>query len=54
MIAKSRIICWLWALVYRRWLDDERVTRVRGWRTARVTNKWGSVKTITPIFWWFD
>jgi hypothetical protein len=48
----------LFSLVYRRWLWDYgteeplRVELVKGWRTARVVNKFGGRRsTITACFW---
>jgi len=49
----SRLACWIWTAIYRSHLrDGERVTALIGWRTARVANKWGEVKWITPVLWW--
>lgn len=52
----QRVICWLYALIYRRWIweDNAEVLRVYGWRTALIGYgpRRGMRKTITPVFWW--
>lgn len=57
----SKFLCWLWGRVYRKWLwneyskDYDIVTKVIGWRTARIkTRKGGTVKLMQPCFWIFD
>ena len=56
----QRMLCWLFAKVYRRWLwndwhqNYDTVTHVLGWRTARVVTKSGSVRCMTPCFWIFQ
>lgn len=55
-----RWLCWLWSRVYRRWLwndfhkDYDRVTAVKGWRSARILTTSGRVAGITPCFWGLD
>lgn len=53
----QRILCWLFARIYRRWLWDENATvlSVRGWRTALIGHgpKLGKRKCVTPCFWIF-
>lgn len=51
--AMKRLLCFLWAVVYRKWLKDSRVVRVKGWRTAVVDDRWGRRVVVSPCFWWF-
>jgi len=45
----------IYSFVYRKWLKDYRVVKVRGWRTALCEHKkWKTRETITPCFLWFD
>jgi len=54
------LLCWIFSGIYRRWLWDElyqeydKVEKVLGWRTARVTTKGGSKRCMTPCFWGLD
>ena len=61
----QRILCWLFAKVYRRWLWDDfyksymRPKHVYSWRSARVVSVRGDgtevgVHGCTPCFLWFD
>ena len=55
----QRVLCLLFALVYRRWLHNswfnnhDRVIKVKGWRTAIVEDKAARRMTISPCFWFF-
>ena len=63
----QRVLCWLFARIYRRWLwnsyfnNYDRVERVKGWRTATVSRGRdarpkgaGARACISPCFWIFD
>lgn len=61
----QRFLCWLFAIVYRRWLwnpyykNHDRVLRVKGWRTALVITgslpfPHGQRRTMTACFWRFQ
>lgn len=61
----QRILCWLFARVYRRWLWDDfyksyrRPKHVYSWRSARVVSvrsdgKEVGVHGMQPCFLWFD
>jgi len=56
-IGRLKIIRWLWALIYRKYLWDyhyksySKVIRVKGWRTALIEMpKVRYRKTISPCF----
>lgn len=55
----QRVLCWLFAIIYRRWLWDDwcgkpaTVIKVRGWRTAIIQIA-GQRRTMTACFWWLD
>lgn len=50
----NRLVCRLWAFVYRRWMDEgDVVVGVRGWRTALIDTKYGARQTRCPCFWMF-
>ena len=59
--ALQKVLCWLFARVYRRWLwndwykEYETPLKVKGWRTALVGygRNLGMRKSITPCFWIF-
>ena len=52
----QRMLCWIFAVVYRRWLWDDwagkpaTVVKVKGWRTALIDSSRGR-STMTPLFW---
>lgn len=51
----NRLVIWLWATIWHRWLFDSRsnkmrVVKVKGWRTALVESDWQARQTITPCF----
>jgi hypothetical protein len=57
----QRVLCWLFARIYRKWLWDEyyrqykTVDKVLGWRTARVyVRDHHRIECVTPCFWIFD
>jgi hypothetical protein len=61
----QRVLCWLFAKVYRRWLWNEfynnydRVLKVHGWRTATVASVGKSGREVhryimAPCFWIFQ
>jgi hypothetical protein len=53
-IGRWPIVRWIWATVYRRWLDDdERVVRVVNWRAAMI-QAGGRRRCMTPCLWWLD
>jgi hypothetical protein len=42
----------LWATLWSKWLDGDKVVKVKGWRTAIVDGR-GNRRTISPCFLWF-
>lgn len=46
----QKILIPIWSIVFRKWLHDIRVVKVKGWRTALVEGEKVSRYTITPCF----
>jgi len=46
----QKILIPIWSIVFKKWLDDRKVVKVKGWRTALVEGEKVSRCTITPCF----
>ncbi len=44
------VLRYLWYVVYHNYLDGRVVTKVKGWRTAILKDKYGNIQCITPCF----
>lgn len=51
----SGVLNWLWARVWRRYLDGYQVVKIYNWRLALVADRYGNRRTIQPmpkwVFW---
>lgn len=58
---ESRILRWLYKLIWYHWYKGERIIAVRGWRTALSEKVYrdkngkeypGQRQLSSPVFWW--